>query len=528
MHLPNDSPHRRKVKTCRSTSFWRSLICIWLVVSGASCQPDSESVILEEGLSVADASRIETQVKKFCGDCHAVPSPESFPRDAWHREVTRGFEFYNVSGRSDLEIPRKADIVRWYRRRAEPNLKLDVSSGVAGSVDFRAEKFSFSESLGETGTAGLTIIDGTGGREVYLTDMLKGVVGRFAPTASKERLTALFDGGNPCRIEPTDLDQDGVVDYLVADLGSPQPEDHDRGRVLWARELAGQFRIDELACKLGRVADIRPADFDDDGDLDLVVAEFGWLQSGRILLLENTAEPTSQSVIAQASWKQHVVDPRHGTIHVPVVDLNADGLLDFVALVSQEHEAVDAFLNQGGLKFKKVRIWAAPDPSYGSSGIELADLDDDGDIDVLYCNGDTFDSFYLKPYHGIRWLENQGEFPFRSHELTKMPGVSKAVPVDLDGDGDLDIAACGIIPWAKIRTDPNVKLDSLLWLENDGNCIFTSHSLEQARQGHLAMAAGDLDGDGDADLAVGGFGKPESGEAELPSVTVWWNLSVNQ
>lgn len=475
-----------------------------------------------------DAFRIESQVEKFCGDCHAVPSPDSFPRDAWHHEVDRGFDFYNVSGRSDLEIPRKSDIVRWYRSRAEPNLKLGVSSGVAGSLDFRAEKFSFSEILGETGTAGLTIIDGTGRSEVYVTDMLKGVVGRFSPTTTGERLAALFDAGNPCRIEPTDLDQDGAIDYLVADLGSPQPKDHDRGRVLWAREHAGQFRINELASKLGRVADIRPADFDGDGDLDLVVAEFGWLQSGRILLLENTAEPTSQSVMPKASWKQHVLDPRHGTIHVPVVDLNADGLLDFVALVSQEHEAVDAFLNQGGLKFKKVRIWAAPDPSYGSSGIELADLDGDGDIDVLYCNGDTFDSFYLKPYHGIRWLENQGEFPFRSHELKNMPGVSKAVPVDLDGDGDLDIAACGIIPWAKIRNDPNVKLDSLLWLENDGNCIFTSHSLEQARQGHLAMAAGDLDGDGDADIAVGGFGKPESEEAELASVTVWWNLSVNQ
>ena len=109
-----------------------------------------------------------------------------------------------------------------------------------------------------------------------------------------------------------------------------------------------------------------------------------------------------------------------------------------------------------------------------------------------------------------------------------MPGVSKAVPVDLDGDGDLDIAACGIIPWAKIRTHPNVNLDSLMWLENDGNCIFTSHSLEQSKQGHLAMAAGDLDGDGDADIAVGCFGKPQSGEAEPASVTVWWNLSINQ
>ena len=37
---------------------------------------------------------------------------------------------------------------------------------------------------------------------------------------------------------------------------------------------------------LGRVADVQPADFDRDGDLDLVVAEFGWRETGRLLMLE--------------------------------------------------------------------------------------------------------------------------------------------------------------------------------------------------------------------------------------------------
>ena len=93
-------------------------------------------------------------------------------------------------------------------------------------------------------------------------------------------------------------------------------------------------------------------DLDGDGDLDLVVAEFGLVKSGRILLLEN------QGVSNQTpNFEVRVLDPRHGAIHTPVVDLNRDGLLDFVALISQEHETVDAFLNDGQGGFTKEIIF---------------------------------------------------------------------------------------------------------------------------------------------------------------------------
>src|SRR5688572_26240056 len=57
------------------------------------------------------------------------------------------------------------------------------------------------------------------------------------------------------------------------------------------------------------------------------------------------------------------------------------------------------------------------DPSFGGSGIELVDFDGDGDLGVLYTNGDTFDSFFVKPYHGVRWIENQGDGKWADHVL---------------------------------------------------------------------------------------------------------------
>ena len=63
-------------------------------------------------------------------------------------------------------------------------------------------------------------------------------------------------------------------------------------------------------------------------------------------------------------------------------------------------------------RFRKETIYQAPHPAYGSTGIQLVDLDGDGRVDVLYTNGDVFDDNILKPYHGIHWLQNQGRFPF--------------------------------------------------------------------------------------------------------------------
>jgi hypothetical protein len=110
------------------------------------------------------------------------------------------------------------------------------------------------------------------------------------------------------------------------------------------------------------VTDVDAADFDGDGDLDLVVAAFGLYTRGGILLLENrTTDWKEPSFVATT------LDERAGTIHVPTADLDGDGRTDFVALLAQQHEEVVAFLNRGRAVREKT-VFAARTPAWARPG----------------------------------------------------------------------------------------------------------------------------------------------------------------
>lgn len=473
--------------------------------------------------ATVDVAQVEPQVVAFCGSCHAVPRPETFPKEAWRREVERGFAFYTESGRQDLAVPAKEDVVGYYETLAPEKLVVAPREGKTDGGVIRFQRSSSDSPRLELPAVSfvewLTLPNQDQPRHLFC-DMRSGMVGIANITPGSSSVESLTTLRNPSRVALCDLDGDGQNEILVCELGSFTSEDHRRGAVVWLHwdkaKCAWKQRL--LISGLGRVADVRGGDFDADGDADLVVAEFGHLRTGRVLIYENLGFEQGMPKL-----REHVVDPRHGAIHVPVADLNGDGRLDFVALISQEHESIEAYLNIGEFSFEQKAVFAAGDPSYGSSGIELVDLDGDGDLDVLYSNGDTFGSDYLKPYHGIAWLENHGDFPFVEHRLAEMVGVQRALPADLDGDDDLDVVAAGFLPHNLVQAPQVADHDSLIWLEQTKPGQFHRHSLESTKFLHTALAIGDFDQDRDVDLAVGNFqdaeGRPE------PWLTIWWNTS---
>lgn len=477
---------------------------------------------------VASASRVltpevEMNIETFCGDCHRMPKPSSFPQSAWLDEVRRGFDFYYASGRSDMTVPIQADVHQYFVSRAPEKLDLPAPQPIDATWADQFDRQDFT--IPENANPAISFIDVVDlgsplGRGIVFSDMSAGGIyfAAIQPDGSITDPSRLGQLDHPAVIRVCDWDRDGLQDLMVAELGSFLPEDHALGKVIWLKQSAdklGNFEAQTLVAGVGRVASVEIADLDRDGNDDLLVAEFGWQTTGSIFWLKRGVTGDFQEGLS----KIHL-DPRQGTIHVPVADLNGDGAPDFVALISQHYERLELMINDGTGRFRIESIYDAPCPSYGSSGIELVDINGDGTTDILYTNGDSFDSFVLKPFHGVKWFENRGDLSFVPHEVGVLPGAHRALAGDLDGDGQLEIVAGAFVPQRLVRDQRLNEAEALVaWKRNEMG-EFDRHVLANGNCIHAALELSDLDGDGHQDLVVGHF---RDRELPGPAISVWYS-----
>lgn len=467
------------------------------------------------------------QVKAFCGDCHAMPRPTSSPVDEWEMEIIQGFDLYRQSGRTDLNVPEQLNVERFFKLQAPAELALPVPSTLNYPPAELPHQQSFvrQERRRPPGVTHLGWYDlgleSTPGNAILYCDIGNGSVNAIWPNESQTEPKRLATLLQPVHLDVGDLDQDGNLDVLVADIGEFNAADSDLGRMVWLRAKGDEsFETVVLADNLSRPSDIRAADFDGDGDTDVLCATFGWRNSGETFLLVNEGNGPD----GKPTFRRKLLDPRHGTVHVPIVDFEGDGDLDFVALISQEHERIELFRNDGQGNFESELIWAAPDPAYGSSGIELVDMDGDGDLDILYTNGDSFDRG-AKPYHSVQWLENDGELPMERHQIGLMPGVLNATAGDFDLDGDMDVIAVALLArdvsskWVEQGSSPIV----LFRQNSDGT--FEPSRLPSRFHDHLSVIQADFNQDGKPDFATGSFfrviGNYDPKELEQPELMIW-------
>lgn len=250
--------------------------------------------------------------------------------------------------------------------------------------------------------------------------------------------------------------------------------------------------------ELPRPTNVQPADLDGDGDEDMVVCSFGNVL-GRFSWFER---------LADGQFEEHVLFERPGAVRAEVRDFDRDGRPDIMVLMAQAREGIYLLWNRGGGTFE-VHIVVEQIPSWGYAYFELADFNGDGHPDILAVNGDNGDAaqFHhpgaLKNYHGLRIYLNDGANRFAEKWFYPMYGAYKARAVDFDQDGDLDIAAISLFPdyLGEFK-------ESFVYLESQGGLRFAAATFNESISGRwMVMDAGDLDGDGDADIVLGAFNR---------------------
>jgi hypothetical protein len=236
------------------------------------------------------------------------------------------------------------------------------------------------------------------------------------------------DGGHSYAASWADVDGDGWIDLYVANGGMS----HTGANFLYRNLGDGRFeRITDSPIVGDESAScaVAWADYDDDGDVDLYVA--------------NTR--TDPAVNADALWRNDggwrferitegdVAEDRGPSSASIWGDVDGDGDLDlFVA--TMYGLANRLYRNDGGGVL--VLLESAPLSVDGSFtyGADLQDWDNDGDLDLLLANWGAAPSLYLN--------DGRGDFELaRAGDLGRVIAHGASVASgDLDADGDLDVA----------------------------------------------------------------------------------------
>jgi hypothetical protein len=143
------------------------------------------------------------------------------------------------------------------------------------------------------------------------------------------------------------------------------------------------------------------------------------------------------------------------------------------------------------------------------SNVVVADLDGDGLLDVIVC--DTKNNFvsWIRQYPAGTYTE-----VVIADELIA-PAHTQVCDFDNDGDKDIMVAVLGML------FPSNDKIGSVVILENDGKNNFTKHVIVNKIARVSDVRAGDLDGDGDMDLAVAQFGYDDGETRWIENLGNW-------
>ena len=365
--------------------------------------------------------------------------------------------------------------VNWYRN-------------TDGKGSFGSEQIATITSSHQRSTVSFSDLDGDGDNDLISAagpglawyENLDGN-GTFGPPEM------IFFGESTNMIQASDIDGDGDADVLsrLGDFGLVWFENTDGG---------GQFGQPHVIADGDWTEIIYASDLDADGDTDVFSAS----SSGKLVWYENTAG-------VGTNWRRHFVTTEGKASSAHAADLDADGDLDVLSASAALGLIAWRENTDGNGHFGDPQVITTDINTHSNSdtSIYAADLDDDGDLDVI----SAYES--RRQMVELAWYENtDGKATFGDGRVIAQVDVDDRWPTtisvfaaDLNSDGDVDLLAH--VDWR------------VFWLENvDGTGQLTTQHIiaETWTQGERdrTVYAADLDADGDLDVLAG---SPEGGLA---------------
>jgi hypothetical protein len=288
----------------------------------------------------------------------------------------------------------------------------------------------------------------------------------FSPTFTAAEITAAANGATS--VFAADLDNDGDMDLVSSS--------QDDNTIAWYENNGAEtptFTPSTIAVSATGAWSVYAADMDNDGDMDIVSASktddtIAWYEN------DGAADP---------SWVAADIDTNAtGARSVYIADLDNDGDMDIVS-ASYNDNSIAWYENDGAAN----PTWSAVNidtTASGATSVFAADLDNDGDLDILASSAND---------NTIAWYENDGGVnPTWSVSVI---AISADLPIlifasDMDNDGDIDIVSAS-------KTD-----NTIAWYENDGaaNPSWTAADIATNAANASAVFVADMDNDGDMDI----------------------------